>query len=170
MTYSPEQIAEQKELVLKLIERGYTERQQNEVEGLAGHETRAQWRRDDPVFLEQCQRARALGAESVLHEAEKKQQDAYERALDDACSPVLATMVENISRHARWRASKYAPDVFGDAIRNQNSYVDREGKPADPPKVELNFEQQVLRRLPEDVLNDILKSLSEEQKSEPDKP
>jgi hypothetical protein len=106
-----------------------------------------QWKHNDPVFSEQCQRARVLGAETFLHEAEQKQQDAYARAIDEACNPVLATMSENIMKHARWKASKYAPKDFGDSVHTKNSYVGKDGEPVDPPSAISVKDIEILKNL-----------------------
>lgn len=118
--YTDEEIADAKVLYLGLLSQGFTERDMDQVEKLPGHTYRSAWK-EDKTFAEQCQRARADGASYVLHSAEEKLKHAWDKADDDSCSPQMATLAESFMRHARWRASKYNPDLYGEKVKNEHT-------------------------------------------------
>lgn len=116
--FSEEETAAAKELYLSLLSIGKTEREMDAVEALPGHSHRTHWK-DDPAFLEQCKRARALGAEHKLQHANDKLDYAWERAIEDSCNPQLVSLAESYMKHARWLASKHNRDVYGEKVSQE---------------------------------------------------
>lgn len=111
--WTPERVEEAKVLYLQLLRAGKTEEEIDAVDGVPCWDYRVQWSKDKS-FSGNVHDARALGAERLLIEGEKIMRNTYDRALDDAASPQLVAVTENIMKHRRWKASKYAPNLFGD--------------------------------------------------------
>lgn len=108
-------VAEQQELYLELLALGKTEREIDAVEGMACWRTRAGWKKD-AEFNAQLMRTRELAAQNHLLNAEKKLEEVIMRAEDEACSPQLASLVNSMLHHARWKASVTSPRTHGNKV------------------------------------------------------
>ena len=100
-------------LYLDLLSQGKTEAEVSSVEGMPTWPIRYRWQ-DDAEFFTNRSRAQAHGASLALADAKRKLEDTYQRALDDAASPQLVSIVDKIAQHARWCASRLAKDEYGD--------------------------------------------------------
>lgn len=143
--WTEDMLEEAKELYLDLLRLGKTEYQIDVVPDLPGHAVRNKWIKDQG-FAQQVAQARADGAVHILEEAEKKQQDAYERALDDAASPQLVAVINGIMNHARWKASKYNKSLFG-----EQSTTKLVGDKENPVQIDSKIE--IILVSPENVTN-----------------
>ncbi len=109
----PEDILAWQALYLDLLSQGKTEAEVSLVEGMPSWPIRYRWQ-DDAEFFTNRSRAQAHGATLALADAKRKLEDTYQRALDDAASPQLVSIVDKIAQHARWCASRLAKDEYGD--------------------------------------------------------
>jgi len=121
--WTEERIAEAKILYLQLLRAGMTEAQIDEVESVPCWDYRAQWK-EDASYSDDVQRARSIGAERLLINAEKVLEDTYQRAVVDSASPQLVSVTDQIIKHARWKAAKFAPKVYGEKLQTEVSGVD----------------------------------------------
>ena len=111
--WTPDKIVEAKQLYLALLKEGKTEYQINACEGLPSHPYRNEWL-DDEEFAEQVKKARAIGATMILENYERDVELVYQMAIDEAASPQLVSVVKEKGTHARWKASKYNRQLYGD--------------------------------------------------------
>lgn len=118
--WTPELMEEAKVLYLSLLRAGKTEDEIDSADGVPCWDYRAQWL-SDSNYSDDVQRARAIGAERMLLDGEKILNDTYQRALDEAASPQLVSITDQIMKHRRWKASKFAPKVYGDKIQTEHS-------------------------------------------------
>lgn len=118
--WTPERVEKAKELYLSLLRIGKNELEIDEVENIPSWPYRSDWQKDSS-FLHDVQRARAIGASHLLAEGEKIMADTYNRALDEAASPQLVSITDQIMKHRRWKASKFDQDTYGDKSKVENT-------------------------------------------------
>ena len=111
--WTEDRLEEAKLIYLKLLRDGLTEDEIDKEDGVPCWNYRAKWK-EDQSFSDNVQRARAIGTERILEGAEKVLKKTYEAAVEDKASPQLVSITDQIVKHARWKASKYSPRVYGD--------------------------------------------------------